>query len=179
MNRKPESFDVKAELGPLMRFARALTRDAADAEDLVQEALLRACDKRHLFDARSALRPWLFSILHNVFVSSKRQRLARVRRERAALDLSPQSAAPDQEEAADLQRLRDCFAALPLDQRSVLHLVAVEGLSYREAADALQIPVGTVMSRLARARALLRSLVQRTESPGRPHLHIVGGRNDS
>jgi RNA polymerase sigma-70 factor (ECF subfamily) len=134
--------------------------------------------KRHLFDPRSPLRPWLFSILHNVFVSSKRKRLAQARRERAALDLIPESAPPDQEEAADLRRVRDAFDALPLEQRSVLHLVVVEGLSYREAADTLETPVGTIMSRLARARSALRILVQRAEPPARPQLHIVGGTDE-
>jgi RNA polymerase sigma-70 factor (ECF subfamily) len=172
------NFDVVAEIEPLMRFARALTRDAENAEDLVQEALLRAYDRRRLFNADMRLRPWLFSILHNVFISDTRRRAAEARRERASIDLNLRSTAPDQEYAADLQRVRSAFGALPLEQRSVLHLITIEGLSYREAADALDLPVGTIMSRLARGRSALRALVQRAEPAAKPQLHIVGGNDE-
>lgn len=166
-----------AEVEPLTRFARALTRDPSAAEDLVHDALVRAYEKRHLFDADASLRTWLFSVLHSVFISSTRRRVAETRREQVAFELSPKTVPPSQEHAADLRRVQKAFHALPPEQRSVLHLVAIEGLSYREAAAALDVPVGTIMSRLARGRAALRDLLERREIPSKTRLHVLR-RND-
>jgi RNA polymerase sigma-70 factor (ECF subfamily) len=179
MKSKTPEFDVVAELPALMRYAQALTHDPVAAEELVQDALVRAYDRRSTFDPRFSLRAWLFSILHNTFVSSYRRRRAEARREQIAADLATSVADPVQEQAAELQRIGAAFQALPLDQRTVLHLVTVEGLSYAEAAQALEIPVGTVMSRLSRARAALRNVIEGGPRPAtRSHLHLVGGKNE-
>jgi RNA polymerase sigma factor (sigma-70 family) len=166
-----------AEIEPLMRFARTLTRDLNAAEDLVHDALVRAYEKRHLFNADASLRTWLFAVLHSVFISSARRRLAEVQREQVVFELSSKVAPPSQEHTADLQRVQQALHVLPTEQRSVLHLVAIEGLSYREAAAALDVPVGTIMSRLARGRAALRDLLERREIPSETRLHVLR-RND-
>jgi RNA polymerase sigma-70 factor (ECF subfamily) len=178
VTRGAGKFDVLAEIGPLTRFALSLTRDADAAEDLVQETLARAYEKRHLFNTDASLRTWLFSVLHSVYVSSVRRRSAEARREKTAFELAPTSAAPDQEHAADLRRVQQALDALPSDQKAVLHLVAVEGFSYREAADTLGVPVGTIMSRLARGRSALRLLVERRRHPSKPQLRVLRGKDE-
>jgi RNA polymerase sigma-70 factor (ECF subfamily) len=178
MTAPAKPFDVVAQLGPLARYALTLTRDPAAAEDLVQETLVRAYAKRALFKAQGDLRAWLFSILHNTFVSSHRRLAAEARRDQAAAGLAPPAVPPDQEQAAQLAGVRAALQALPLDQRAVIHLVTIEGLSYQEAADALGTPVGTVMSRLSRARAALRAQVAGEAAPARRALRLVGGTDE-
>lgn len=155
--------DLTDILGPLIpalrRYARVLLRDPAAADDLVQDGLEHALSRWHQRRGDGSPRAWLFSILHNLAVSSLRQRQRRGphipwEEADAAGIPAPQDGALDH---------RDLLAAvddLPPDQRSVLLLVAVEGLSYAEVARALDIPVGTVMSRLSRGRARLRDRLQ-------------------
>jgi RNA polymerase sigma-70 factor (ECF subfamily) len=187
--------DVVEHLGTLRRYARALTRDEAQADDLLHDALLRAFERRSTFRLGRALKPWLFSILHNTFVDGQRRRTAERRREaeiaQGVTDLSP----PAQESSLRLEQIRRGFDALPEEQRAVLHLVAIEGLSYQDAAAALDLPIGTLMSRLGRARAALRafedghaagsllqlpapSSAQPESRPHRPNLRVVGGHDD-
>lgn len=166
--------DMVAELAPLRRYARTLTRDADAAEDLVQAALVRAIERRATYEPRGSLRGWLFAILRNVFVDGRRARGAEAAREAAAADLRDEAVAGAQEEALRLGEVREAFFRLPEDQRAALHLVAIEGLSYRDAAAALGVPQGTLMSRIGRARAALRAL---DEAP-RPRLTVVGGGDD-
>lgn len=176
MNPKRSPFDVIGQLGALRRYARSLTRDGTDAEDLVQDALVRAYEKRGTFRASGPLRPWLLSILHNTFIDRARSRKAETVREDAARELSLTHLDAPQEHAVRLSQVRDAFLSLPEEQRAALHLVAIEGLSYEEAAHALNIAQGTLMSRIARARAALRDM----ESEGRvrpAHLRVVGGSN--
>ena len=156
----------------LRRYARVLTRDGRDAEDLVQEALLRGVDRLRAQRDIINMKSWLFTILHNVFVS--RLRKARVRGFEASLDeeeaIQP-AAAPSQEDAVRWRDLLRSFDTLPDDQRQVLLLVAVEGLAYAEVASVLDIPIGTVMSRLSRGREKLRQLMEGDSRPnGRPDM---------
>ena len=170
-----DTESVQAHLAGLRRYARALTRDDAAADDIVQDALVRAIERSDTFRPGASLRAWLASIVHNVFVSTRRREAAEARRDEAFADLRP--AAPDsgdQEHAAQLASVADGFHALPEAQRAVLHLVAVEGLSYQEAAAALDVPIGTIMSRLSRARAALRAPAKVRP----PALRIVGGNRD-
>ena len=163
MNAQLREFTARVdELIPrLRRYARALTgaRDAAD--DLVQDTLERAWTKLHLWRGGSDLRAWLFTIMHNVHVNQVRSRRA------AMLPLDEEMAdAPVRAVQSDLLEVRDIDTALqrlPLEQRQVLLLVALEHMSYQEAADALAIPIGTVMSRLSRGRERLRSLLAGAE----------------
>lgn len=151
--------DLTDILGPLIpalrRYARALLRDPAAADDLVQDGLEHALSRWHQRRGDGSPRAWLFSILHNLAVSGLRQRQRRgphIPWEEADTAILP----PPQDGALDHRDLLAAVDDLPPDQRSVLLLVAVEGLSYAEVARVLDIPVGTVMSRLSRGRARLR-----------------------
>jgi RNA polymerase sigma-70 factor (ECF subfamily) len=184
MTRKEPRFEISAELPAMRRYGQVLTRDPAEAEDLVQQALLRAYEKRSQFRLGSALRPWLLSILHNCFVDGIRRKRSEQTTLAIASRMSPGQQAPEQEHHVRLAQIRKGFMALPEEQRAALHLVAMEGLTYQEAAATLGIPVGTLMSRLARARAALRALedgsaAQLPSLPQRtPQLRIVGGKDD-
>jgi RNA polymerase sigma-70 factor (ECF subfamily) len=148
-----------ALLPRLRRFALTLTRSAADAEDLVQATCERAIARLDTWIDGTALDRWLFKIAHNLHLNQRRDAANRLRlleahgEELAAL---PPGAA-DAENWTMLQEVRRLVLLLPEEQRSTLMLVAVEGLSYREAADILDVPIGTVTSRLARARDALRA----------------------
>jgi RNA polymerase sigma-70 factor, ECF subfamily len=140
----------------LWRFAVRLTGDPHAAEDLVQRGCVRALERRHQLKPGTSARSWMYSILHSVWLNEIR---ARQIRQHASMQWSDELAEtiPD-ESGADPERdlmhrqVIQAVERLPDAQRAVMLLVAVEGLSYREAAEALEIPVGTVMSRLARAR---------------------------
>lgn len=161
---KDSSLDVVGLLPALLRYARALVRNPADAEELAHDTLLRAYERRHTFDAGRSLRPWLFSILHNLYVDEYRRRQLEERAVEAILESGAASRPlPDADTRVQLAQVHEAFTRLPEAQRAALHLVAVEGLSYQEAADALSIPVGTLMSRLSRARAALRQMEQLPE----------------
>jgi RNA polymerase sigma-70 factor, ECF subfamily len=150
------STALPALLPRLWRFALRLAGDRHDAEDLVQRACIRALERRHQLQPGTATLSWMFSIVHSVWLNEVR---ARQIRNNASLqwteDLAAtlvDSSAVDPETNALHQQVIAAVARLPDAQRAVMLLVAVEGLSYREAAEALDVPVGTVMSRLARAR---------------------------
>jgi len=177
MDRKTTSFDVAGELDGLRRYALALTRNQADAEDLVQDTLVRAYQARGGFRPGGKLRSWLMSILHNTFVDRYRTREAEQRRDRSAAELLSEAQPPRQEESLRLAQLRAAFMLLPDAQREAMHLVAIEGLSYEEASTVLGVPAGTVMSRVARAREALRNFEDGDASVA-PHLRLVGGRHD-
>ena len=174
----------------MRRYARALTRDECAAEDLVHDALVRAYEKRSTFRLGGNLRTWILSILHNTFVDSQRRLKAEQRRVSETAELSQPYFPASQDNAIRLQQIKQAFLRLPDEQRAVLHLVAIEGLPYKEAADALGIPIGTLMSRLARGRAALRLFEEGGEaSPveadpsaarkaGHPRLRVVGGQNE-
>lgn len=171
---RPKSLDVESHIASLRRYARALMRDDAGADDLVQEALLRAIERAATFRAGGSLRAWLTGILHNEFINSVRRQASEARRDRSLAELQGEAVSDgDQEHAVQLARLATRFHSLPEQQRAVMHLIAVEGLSYRETADAIGVPIGTVMSRLSRARAALRQ--EQAAPGGRQGLRIVGG----
>ena len=157
------SADLHAALPRLRRHARVLTGDVHRADDLVQDTLARAWGKRDLWRAGSDLRAWLFTIMHNVHVNQCT--LARREAGNVSLDSEDEYSAGWQVAAYDnqldrieLRELMQQVARLPAEQREVLLLAAVEELRYEEIAEALSIPLGTVMSRLSRAREKLRRL---------------------
>ena len=159
-----DAWLIAEEIPRLRRYARTLTRDAAAADDLVQDALERAMRKWALWRRRGSLRAWLYRLLYNVFLNQ----LARARRRgvEVAVEETPAlSAPPRQEDAAFCREIAAAMAALPADQRAALALTAVEGLSYDEAADVLGVPVGTLRSRLFRGRETLRALVDLEAEP--------------
>jgi RNA polymerase sigma-70 factor (ECF subfamily) len=138
---------IEASIPALRRYARALTHDAELADDLVQDTLVRALRSEHLFHGGD-IRSWLYTILTNL----NRNRLRSLARRPALMTIddndAPDTAGPEAG-ARDIER---ALAALGEEQREVLLLVVLEGLSYREVADVQGVPIGTVMSRLARAR---------------------------
>jgi RNA polymerase sigma-70 factor (ECF subfamily) len=152
-----------AHLPALRRYATGLTGRAAEADDLVQDCIERALRRQDGLQQREKMGAWLRSILHNVFVDELRRRRNRgvsvdVRDLEDDLVLS----APP-EDRAGMQDVLRATMALSVEHRQILLLVGVEGLSYRDVADELGVPMGTVMSRLARARERLR---EKLESPG-------------
>jgi RNA polymerase sigma-70 factor (ECF subfamily) len=162
--------DLVAAIPRLRRYARVLTGDPTRADDLVQDALGRAWEKRSLWRAGSDLRAWLFTIMHNVYVNQ----LALARREagNVSLDAEGEFGAAwqvpvqgNQLDRVELLELVALMGKLPPEQREVLLLAAVEELRYEEIAAVLAIPVGTVMSRLSRARDKLRRMVVEPPAP--------------
>jgi RNA polymerase sigma-70 factor (ECF subfamily) len=149
---------IAEHIASLRRYARALLGDRVEADDLVQECLARALSRAHLWRPGSNLRAWLFTILHNIHVNNLRSRQAHVAAEGAAFGLEdrPRAAAPDQDARLELRDLERALARIPDEQRQVLLLVGMEGMSYEEAATVMGVPVGTIMSRLARGRDALR-----------------------
>jgi RNA polymerase sigma-70 factor, ECF subfamily len=177
--RRETSFEPVDHLPVMRRYARVLTRDDAAADDLVHDALVRAYEKRHNFRGES-LAGWLLAILHSTFLNDRRRAKAEQARIEDVAQAAPPAAEPAQEHSARLAQIQAAFQALPADQRAALHLVAVEGLSYQAAAAVLDVPPGTLMSRLGRARAALRQFEGEAASTGGrvPHLRIVGGSDD-
>ncbi|CAO3350746.1 sigma-70 family RNA polymerase sigma factor [Azospirillum melinis] len=149
--------DLEVHIASLRRYARALMRNSADAEDLVQEALTRAVARADSFQAGTNLRAWLFTILHNVHVNQVRSKAARPQEVDVDDVESKLVSPPRQEERVELREMMRAVDELPEEQRKVLLLVALEGLKYDEVADMLGVPIGTVMSRLSRAREAVRA----------------------
>jgi RNA polymerase sigma-70 factor, ECF subfamily len=144
--------DVEASIPALRRYARALTRNGDIADDLVQDTLVRALRSQHLFNG-GELRSWLYTILTNL----NRNRLRSLAR-RPTITLIGENDAPDasgpEAGGRDIER---ALAELVEEQRTALLLVVLEGLSYREVAEVQGVPIGTVMSRVARARLQIRA----------------------
>jgi len=167
----PEFLDeIEACVPALRRYARALTHNVDRADDLVQDCIERALRKHRLFRPRGPLRPWLFKILLNLFRNQHRHD----KRHAPPLPLEgliaePAQPAPQPGRLA-LAEMARALQQLPDDQRAALLLIVLEGFSYSEAAELLGVPMGTLMSRLARARAALRVL---TDTPGEPRLRSV------
>jgi RNA polymerase sigma-70 factor, ECF subfamily len=149
-----DEAEIVACIPSLRRYARGLASDRDRADDLVQDTLERAWDARERWQRRGEVRAWMFGIMHNLFVD--RLRRSRARPEDSAGDDVPEQAVRAMQ--ADRLELRDLDRALqrlPPEQREVLLLVAVEELSYAEVAAVAGVPIGTVMSRLSRARRRL------------------------
>jgi RNA polymerase sigma-70 factor (ECF subfamily) len=160
----PASEEMIGLIQPLVpalrRYARAMLADCEDADDLVQDVLERAVQRWHQRRYEASVRSWLFAILHNLAIDRLRRR-ARLGGQHPIDDVPEDRLAipPDQQAAihhADLQAL---VSALAEEQRAVLLLIAVEDMTYAEVAAVLDIPVGTVMSRLSRGRERLRRMI--------------------
>ena len=166
---------IVEQIPGLRRYARALTGGKKEnADDLVQDTLERAYVKWHLFRLGTHLRPWLFSIMHNVFIDEARLLKHRVTissvDDELTRDTLTRSVAASQENHVQVRQTLTAVGQLPPDLREVLVLVTVEEFSYAQAAKILDVPVGTVMSRLSRARAQLRIL---TGAPALDHPRSV------
>lgn len=157
---------IGAHIPHLRRYARALTGEAARADDLVQDTLERAWVKFHLWKPALELRPWLFTVMHNIYVNQVR---AAARQDLSVLargDEAPRSTRANQSDLLEVGDIAACLARLPLEQREVLLLVSLEDMSYAQVAQILSIPLGTVTSRLARARARLKAMLDGDEGAG-------------
>ena len=143
---------VEAAIPALRRYARALTRNAEIADDLVQDTLVRALRSEHLFEG-DQVRSWLYTILTNL----NRNRLRSLARRPAHSPIAESDAADAAGPEAGGRDIERALASLVEDQRTALLLVVLEGLTYREVAEIQGVPIGTVMSRLARARAQIKA----------------------
>jgi RNA polymerase sigma-70 factor (ECF subfamily) len=155
--------DIEEFIPDMRRYARYLAHNSVAADDLVQDALTRALAKAHLFRPGTNLRAWLFTILHNQYISDIR------RQSRAGVPVDPDDVAhalatqPGQNGRLLVRSLSKAMQRLPRQQRALIQMVALQGRSYEEAAEATSLPVGTVKSRISRGRRQLRRMLD-----GRP-----------
>jgi RNA polymerase sigma-70 factor (ECF subfamily) len=170
-----DTAELQAHIPRLRRYARALTGNREAADDLTQDALERAWSKRDLWqpagdDRAGSLRGWLLAIMHNLFVNHVRRTRSTDSLDAMAEAGGPEPVAATYSDPAASDRLRDVQAAmaeLAEEHRAVLMLVAVEQMTYAQAAAVLDVPIGTVMSRLSRARDRLRALMEGTGEAAR------------
>jgi RNA polymerase sigma-70 factor, ECF subfamily len=171
--------ELTAHISGLRRYAMALARNESDAEDLVQECLCRAIERVRPWREIKDIRAYLFSILHNLYIDRI------VKNRHRALALPDQfveqrlSAPPTQQETVELRELSRALDQLAPEQRQLILLVGLEGISYEATAKILDLPIGTVMSRLFRARETLRKMTGRvgTAKRGKEKLERVNGRS--
>lgn len=150
---------LEREIPRLRRYARALTRDVTQADDLVQSCLMRALAKERLWQPGTNLRLWLFTILHNLHISYVRRSVREQHSaENAAASLAIAQSQPDS--CLDLIDLDRAIGRLPARQRQVILLIGLEGMRYDQAASVLGVPIGTIRSRIGRARNTLRQLME-------------------
>lgn len=147
------------EMGNLRKFALRLTRNTSEADDLVQSTLLRALEKKEYFQEDTNLFSWTSKIMFNLFVTRYRQK----KKFESQFDPEPHinhvAQAPAQEMQVDLSLVRSCMNRLSAEHREMLILVCINGMKYEEVSEHLHIPVGTVRSRLSRARSQLQELL--------------------
>ena len=149
---------IEQQIPRLRRYARALTRNRERADDLVQDTLSRALVKEQFWQPGTNLGAWLFTIMHNQNVNNVRRAV----RESGMVDMEISATLPattDPTASRQMFELERALAQLPLEQRQVILLVGLEGMSYEDAAGILSVPVGTVRSRLSRGRDILRKLL--------------------
>lgn len=149
-----------AELPRLRRYARALVRDVDAADDLVQDCVERSLSRLHQFRDGTDMRPWLFTIMHSIFINGVSRRKRAVDSEALGHDFETRLATPpEQGQALVMRDLQAALARLPDEQREVVVLVGLEDMTYKQAAEITGVPLGTVMSRLARGRERLGQLM--------------------
>lgn len=165
----PDSTDMRAQiiaaLPKLRRFCRGLTRHGEDGDDLMQSTVERALARAHQFEPGSRVDAWMFRIARNLYIDEVRS--SKRRGTQVDIDDMAETKVEDGREVvearSDLAAAQRALQEVPEDQRSAFLLVVVEGLSYREAADVLEVPMGTIMSRLARARTKIDAVVGRSK----------------
>lgn len=162
--------EIEESVPALRRYARALTRNADRADDLVQDCLERAIRKQGLWKPTGSLKGWLFRILLNLYRNELRTSRRRGEHVPVETMLVEPSIAPAQPGRIALAEMAKAIETLGAEQREALLLVVLEGMSYGEAAEVIGIPIGTLMSRLGRARAALRTM---TGSADEPRLRTV------
>jgi len=164
--RVQDEAEIVACIPSLRRYARGLTSQRDRADDLVQDTLERAWRKFSMWQQRGAVRAWMFGIMHNLFIDLVRSQRS-TPEDSAGDDLPDAPARATQSDRLELRDLDRALQRLPIEQREVLLLVGVEELSYHDAARVLGVPIGTVMSRLSRARERLRAELEGRTVPAR------------
>jgi RNA polymerase sigma-70 factor, ECF subfamily len=159
--------ELLGEMKNLRAFAVSLSGSVSLADDLVQESLLRAWSNSEKFEPGTSLRAWLFTILRNLYYSNYRKH-AREVQDSDGFYSRRLTVSGDQESHLDLEDFRRVFTMLPAEQREVLMLIGASGLSYEEAATICEVGIGTIKSRLSRARSKLVELLGRNDLSGRP-----------
>jgi RNA polymerase sigma-70 factor (ECF subfamily) len=147
---------IEAALPKLRRYAQMLLRDKERADDLVQDTLLRGLDKFHLYRSGTDLRAWLFTLMHNQYVDEVRRSVRQG--EKIAVEKALLVSPATQIDHLELRDLESAIARLPEEQRETLLLIGLEGMKYEEVAQICNVPVGTVRSRVSRAREGLRQM---------------------
>jgi RNA polymerase sigma-70 factor (ECF subfamily) len=166
----PDEDKLPRSLGQLLTRVAQVTRDMHQAEDLVQETVLKAIGKQETFEAGTNLQAWLFTILRNLFFSARRTKQREVEDADGAHAAS-MITIPDQEDRLTVQDVHAALSRLPREQREALLLVSAEGLSYEEAAEVLATKVGTIKSRVNRARTRLAELMGLVQEDGIAGVH--------
>jgi RNA polymerase sigma-70 factor, ECF subfamily len=154
------------EIDNLRRFALRLTRNTSDADDLVQATLVRALEKKDYFEENTNLFSWASKIMFNLFASQYRRKKRFETQYDPVPYLEQASISPSQEITTDLAKVRESMKQLSKEHRDMLVLVCIRGMRYEEVSEMLQIPVGTVRSRLSRARKQLQDLLETPSQPG-------------
>ncbi len=169
---------IEAEIPRLRRYARYLAGDADRADDLVQDCLARALEKIDLWQPGTNMRAWLFTMMHNLHVSNVRK----AQRRPQSCEVTPENPGPptvgNQFDSVQLRELSDALDGLSEEHREILLLVVVEGMAYQDAADVLEVAVGTVRSRLSRAREALREALE-TVAPEAGDEALLGAMTES
>jgi RNA polymerase sigma-70 factor (ECF subfamily) len=164
MNQVAEQ--IETHIPALKRYACALAHNPVAADDLVQECVVRALTKAQLYKPGTNLRAWLFTILHNLYISDVRRNGKWKQAPDPEAALNRLSVPASQTHSVMLRSVRKAMAALPNQQQLILHRVGVEGKSYKEVSDELGIPVGTVKSRCSRARNGLQQMLGNASDDG-------------
>jgi len=154
---------ITEQIPRLRRYARALTADRTSADDLVQDTLERAWGKFYMWRRGSDMRAWMFSIMHNTFINHiRKNQVTTVSMDEDALEVPTRAT---QNDALEMRDLASAIVKLPCEYREVVLLIGLEEMSYEEVAQVLNIPMGTVMSRLSRGRERLRILMAGESAP--------------
>lgn len=165
---------VVQQLPNLNRYAAYLARNRMRADDLVQDTVLRALTRLHHWQDGTDMRAWLFSIMHSEYVNSVRRGVREANH--LAQEMPAAAVSGPQESSLELDDLRRSLAELPNETQAIIYLVTVEGMSYDQVAAQLQMPVGTLRSRLSRGRCRLRALVDGRITHRRPRLSLAAKR---
>lgn len=152
--------ELTTEVSGLRNFARRLTQNNHDAEDLLQYTLLRAIEKKHLFQENTDLFKWTSKIMYNQFASDYRRKAKYETKYDPESYLEAESIEAPQDKQMELKTVNEAMSKLSHEHQEILILICVQGLSYQEVSDFLNIAIGTVRSRLSRARESLQQLLE-------------------
>lgn len=154
-----QNQELVGNLINLRRFAFHLTRNMSDAEDLVQATVLCALEKKHMYRTDTNLLGWTSRIMFNIFVSEYRRKKKFESKEDPEIHINARSVEPRQNHIVEMIKVSDAIKKLPHSQKEIISLIYMNDLKYQDAAEHLSIPIGTVRSRLARARHNLRNIL--------------------